>query len=70
MVSALTQVVKNMTTLRVDAPEWHPQYVNVAEKEKANHVDITDFNIFRSGKIDNSAPKDEGWKEPKKSIKN
>ena len=32
-------------------------------------MDVTNRNIYRSRKTDDSAPKDEGWKEPKKFIK-
>ena len=69
IVSVLMQVVKNVSTLRVDAPEWHPQCRNVAEKEKANYVDVADSNVCGRGKTNNSALKDEGWKEQKKSVK-
>lgn len=58
-----------MTKLRVNAPEWYPQYENVTNKEKDTHADISETNICRTLKIDNSEPKEEWWKEPRKFAK-
>lgn len=80
MVQVMIQLVKNLSFLRIDTPEWHPRDILHKSEENAceqelEEVGLKDRNmpgkscVTRNIKREKEESYDEAWKMPKRGYK-